>query len=74
MNTDHSLEHQHRQITMRLASALGNLHMLQIGAPFASELVALATDEVEVALDAARAAEAIRSELARSLGSDRRWS
>jgi hypothetical protein len=74
MNTDHSLEHLHRQITIRLASALGNLRMLAIGAPFANELVMLAAEEVEVALEAARAAEAVRFELARSLGPSRRWS
>ena len=74
MNTDHSLEHLHRQITIRLASALGNLRMLVIGAPFTSELVTLATDEVEGALETARAAEAVRIELAHSLGSNERYS
>jgi hypothetical protein len=74
MKTHHSLEHLHRQITIRLASALSNLRMLEIGAPFANELVTLAADEVEVALDAARSAETVRFELARSLGPDRRWS
>jgi hypothetical protein len=74
MNTDHSLEHLHRQITIRLASALGNLRMLEIGAPFASELVALATDEVQLALEAARTAEEVRFELARSLGPSQRFS
>ena len=74
MNTDKSLELEHRQIIIRLASALGNLRMLAIGAPFAAELVQLASDEVEVALQAAREAETIRLELARSLGTNRRCS
>lgn len=74
MNPDNSLERLHRQIIIRLASALGNLRMIAIGAPFAAELVTLATDEVEVALEAARAAETARFELAQSLGSNQRFS
>ena len=74
METNRSLAHLHRQITIRLASALGNLRMLEIGAPFTTELVALAADEVEVALETARAAEVVRFELAQSLGSNQKFS
>ena len=69
MNTNQSLEQLHRQIIIRLAAALGNLRMLAIGAPFATELIRLAVDEVEVALEAAREAESVRRDLRRAVGS-----
>jgi hypothetical protein len=58
-----TLEDLHRDVMVRLAAATGNLRMLAIGAPFAHELVQYAEEEVRAALDAARAAELLRSEL-----------
>jgi hypothetical protein len=62
-----SLKELHRDIIVRLAAALGNLRLLAIGAPFASELIKLAESEVEAALEMAQEAEAIRAEITGAL-------
>jgi hypothetical protein len=62
-----SLKELHRDIIVRLAAALGNLRLLAIGAPFASELVKLAENEVEAALLSAQDAEALRAEICGAL-------
>jgi hypothetical protein len=63
-----SLQGLHRGIIFHLGSALGNLRLIAIGAPFASELVKLAEREVEAALDLAREAEQMRAALSTALG------
>jgi hypothetical protein len=62
-----SLEQLHRECMLRLAAATGNLRMLAIGAPFASDLIDLAEDDVRAALDATRQAEQLRAAIALSL-------
>lgn len=69
MSAYRSLEQSHRACMLRLAGATGNLKMLAIGAPFASELIQLAENDVRAALAAARDAEQIRVEVARLLSS-----
>jgi hypothetical protein len=62
-----SLEQLHRKCIVRLAAASGNLQMLAIGAPFASELVELTENDVRSALEAARQAEQLRMQIIWSL-------
>ena len=56
-----SLEALHRDIIVRLAAATGNLRMLEVGAPFAADLIGLAQTQVEAALSSARRAEEMRA-------------
>jgi hypothetical protein len=62
-----SLRELHRDIIVRLATAVGHLRMVAVGAPFAGELIRLAETEVDAALDSARQAEQVRAELERIL-------
>jgi hypothetical protein len=63
-----SLESLHREIILRLGTAIGNLRLIAVGAPFAAELVKLAEQEVEAALAAAREAEAARRRVSSAIG------
>lgn len=68
-----SLRELHRDIIVRLATAVGNLRMVAVGAPFVGELIRLAETEVEAALDSARQAEQVRAELERILTPASSW-
>jgi hypothetical protein len=71
-SSNKSLEELHQELIVRLASALGNLRLLAIGAPFACELIRLAEHDVEAALTATRSAESVRYELSGLLGAGER--
>jgi hypothetical protein len=68
-----SLRQLHRDIIVRLATAIGNLRMVAAGAPFVGELIRLAETEVEAALDSARQAEQVRADLERILTPASSW-
>jgi hypothetical protein len=68
INTPETLQQHHKTLLLRLASGLGGLRMLAVGAPFAAELVELAEADIRVALEAARKAETLRAAISRQLG------
>lgn len=68
-----SLESLHREIILRLGCAIGNLRLIAVGAPFATDLVRLAEQDIDAALTAARDAEDVRVRLLRVITNRPGW-
>ncbi len=65
---DPSLRELHHTIRLRLGTAIGNLRLLAIGAPFGEEMIQLIERDLFEALKAATAIEQVEHELTGLLG------